>query len=116
LQDDQFREIPMVRERFEAELAEVERRLGMLRDLQPLSDRCQALARKDVPELQQRLQCLERALERAADALDAASADATEAQHALQVHKHHGHVPGQALLGPCLGCALRRQSPISQDF
>lgn len=83
--DENFKEIPRFKETFERELAEVDARLRALRELQPLSDRCHSLQQKEVPELQQRVRSLEADLERAVDQLDAATADATEAQHALQV-------------------------------
>ena len=85
LQDQQFSEIPVLTARFDRQLAEVGARLQALRELQPTSVRCQALAQTDIPQLRQRVQELEAAAEQGGEALDTASSDSMEAQHAYQV-------------------------------
>ena len=85
LQDQQFSEIPVLTAKFDRQLAEVGARLQALRELQPTSVRCQALAQTDIPQLRQRVQELEAAAEQGGEALDTASSDSMEAQHAYQV-------------------------------
>lgn len=85
VQDQQFSEIPVLTAKFDRQLAEVGARLQALRELQPTSVRCQALAQKDIPQLRQRVQELESAAEQGGEALDSASSDSMEAQHAYQV-------------------------------
>lgn len=84
-QDQEFAQIPVQTAMFERELAAVDARLAALKQLQPASVRCQALAQTDIPALRQRVQELEAAAEQGADALEAVSTDSIEAQHALQV-------------------------------